>query len=58
MLFASDYIAAFAASPLARFGKGTPWELTSNASEAVDQLMDLELLLVQAEPQNWVNTAN
>jgi len=39
MHFASDYIAAFAASPLIRFGKWTPWELTNNASEVLHQLL-------------------
>jgi NDP-sugar pyrophosphorylase family protein len=39
MQFASNYIAAFAASPLAKFGKRTPWDLTTNASEAVNRLL-------------------
>jgi len=39
MRLASDYIAAFAASPLIRFRKWAPWELTNNASEVLHQLL-------------------
>jgi UDP-3-O-[3-hydroxymyristoyl] glucosamine N-acyltransferase len=39
MQFGSDHIAAFATSPLTRFSKRTPWELTANAPEAVHQLL-------------------
>jgi len=38
MQFASDYIAFFATSPLAKFGE-TPWELTTHASEAIGRLL-------------------
>jgi UDP-N-acetylglucosamine diphosphorylase / glucose-1-phosphate thymidylyltransferase / UDP-N-acetylgalactosamine diphosphorylase / glucosamine-1-phosphate N-acetyltransferase / galactosamine-1-phosphate N-acetyltransferase len=39
MHLASDYIAAFAGSPLIGFGKWAPWELTNNASEVLHQLL-------------------
>jgi hypothetical protein len=39
MPFVGDYIAAFAASPLARFGKWNPWKLTANASGTIDRLL-------------------
>jgi UDP-N-acetylglucosamine diphosphorylase / glucose-1-phosphate thymidylyltransferase / UDP-N-acetylgalactosamine diphosphorylase / glucosamine-1-phosphate N-acetyltransferase / galactosamine-1-phosphate N-acetyltransferase len=39
MRFANDYIALFAKSPLAGLGKSAPWELTTNAIEAVGRLL-------------------